>query len=187
MKALAIYNERVPLVMRRKFELFEDRILVTIWKPLSRQEIPIELAKLDSTAGRLWKVKPYFRLSSVMGVLLLLTFPLTIRVFAWQIAWLHWGVSGLVAGLLITGFQKVEWAQFRNIANIVVLDIARHGPDKKKHEAFVDRIMMQIELAKQHQRESAVLRLKFPPGPNFPPGGFPGDEFPPDDNDFRSN
>jgi hypothetical protein len=171
MQPLATYHERFPLYMRRKFELFEDRIVVTISKTFSRQEIPVELARLDSNAGKLWKVKPYFPMLVVLAVLLLLSSLLTIRVFPRPVAWTHWGLSVLVVVFLIRGFQKVEWAQFRNIANIVVLDIARHGPDQQKHEAFVDRVSMQAEMARQKMMQSAVIRI----------------EKPPEDDEFRSN
>jgi len=163
MQPLATYNERFPLYMKRKFELFENRIVVTISKAFSRQEIPVELARLDSNVGKLWKVKPYFPLMIVLAVLLLLTSLLTVRVFPRSVAWTHWGLSFLVVVFLIRGFQKVEWAQFRNIANIVVLDIARHGPDQQKHEAFVDRVMMQTEMARQKLMQSAVIRIQPPP------------------------
>lgn len=171
MQPLATYHEWFPLHMRRTFELYEDRILVTVNRPFSRQEIPIELARLDSSAGRLWKVKPYFPLAIVLAVLLLVTSLLTIRIFPRPVAWTHWGLSVVAVILLVRGFQKVEWAQFRNIANTVVLDIARHGPDQQKHEAFVDRVMMQIELARQKMMQSAVIRLEKPPE---------------EDDDFRS-
>ena len=100
------------------------------------------------------------------------------------IAWAHWGVSVAVLGLLIRSLQKVEWAQFRNIANIVVVDIAQHGPDRQKHEAFVDRVMMQIELARQEMIKKSMIKLEFPP--EDPPGYLYPPRDPSDDDDDDS-
>ena len=172
MQPLATCHERFPFILRRDFELHEDRLVVTIRRPWIRQEIPVDLSRLDANAGRLWKVKPWFPLALVPGVLLLITAPLTVSVFFRPVAWTHWGCSFLVGLLLIRGFQKVEWAQFRNIAKVVVIDIARHGPDRLKHEAFVDRVMLQITLARQNMMQAAVMRLQRPPG---------------DDEGYRSN
>ena len=163
MQPLATYHERFPLYMKRKFELYEDRIVVTVSKLLSRQEVPIDLTTIDPNAGSLWRVRPYFPIAVIIGFILLLLSPLAIKVFVRPVAWTHWGLSAVVLALLIRSLVKIEFAQFRNIANVVVLDIARHGPDRSKHEAFVDRIMMQAEMARQKLMQSAVIRLETPP------------------------
>ena len=163
MQPLATYHERFPLVMDRKFELYEDRIVVTKTRLLSRQEVPLELAKLDPNAGKHWRVKPYFPLVACLSIVLLILSPLTINTFPRPVAWLHWMLSLSSLLSLVWTLRKVEWAEFRNLANIVALDVAQFGPDKEKHEAFVDRILMQIELARQMMMQSAVIRLQNPP------------------------
>jgi len=128
--------------------------VVTIHSHLTRCEIPVDLSRVDSDAGPLWKVKPDLTLPVAPGVLVLITALLTVSLFVRAAAWTQRGCS-LLAGLLpIRGFQKVERAQFCSIANTVVIDIARHAPDCHVHKACVDRVMMQMMLARQNRRQS---------------------------------
>lgn len=52
----------------------------------------------------------------------------------------------LVIALLT--FRKVEFAQFGNDAGVVAFDIARSGPERANFDAFVERVVQQIRIAR---------------------------------------
>ena len=55
-----------------------------------------------------------------------------------------------IIGLWLVGitFKRIEYAQFRSRAGVVVLDVARSGPERHRFDGFVETLIWQIKALK---------------------------------------
>jgi hypothetical protein len=70
------------------------------------------------------------------------------------VSWAYWPIWCIimlgVLGVILVGlsFRKVEFACFRSDAAVVVLDVARAGPDRDGFDEFVKALAGQIQVAR---------------------------------------
>ena len=143
------YRER-RFGARRDFRLLDDVVSVhgrTFL--LSEFDSTVPLQALIPTPSRIKIRSPTF----LAG--------LAVFVFAVTLVFMFWNGPGprqnliifVLGGLLalvclavgFAIFRKIEFAQFQNAAGVVVLDIARAGPDRSSFDAFVGTITSRVQ------------------------------------------
>lgn len=152
MDPIATYFER-RIDWRTQFLLFPNEILI-IGKRLAgpHYETRIPLKTLDPIITR-WFSRSTLFLAGIclaLGSTFICVVLRTAEV-SWLSYWMNWTfvVVGIFGFALVTlTFRKIEYARFRNEAGIIVLNIARSGPERRKFDEFIDTMVRQIKTLK---------------------------------------
>lgn len=149
MDALATYSER-RTDGRRQFSLFSHEILVVGHRFFgANYEVKIPLKSIEPTVSRIFVRSTLFlagvilAASNVFICVLLLSLMLP---WSFLILFIAFGIVGF--WLIGITFKRVEFAQFRSQAGVVVFDVARSGPECQKFDEFVKILIQQIQAAK---------------------------------------
>ena len=151
-ESLASYNE-VRWDGKRRFELHADRVSVSGKGGGSTFETMVMLANLRPEPDKLWVRNRVFMLGIVMLLLSFVLFIGTVQSLQQNRQTPGFPIMqpSLAVGLLIVGLAictqtsaKVEFARFQSNAGIVLLDVARAGPDRRKFQEFVELLVKQI-------------------------------------------
>lgn len=142
---LATYNECIPYVTKRTFELSADRVRVYGTQNGTQFDSVVIVTDLRKEPNRLWVRTVHYRTST--WTLMILTPILTVIcvLFPEEIHLLI-AVYLFVSALAYFGWslRKFEFAQFIGPGGIAVLDIARSGPDEKMFDEFTAKISQAI-------------------------------------------
>lgn len=146
---IATYHE-VTFNLNRHFELYPDRIRVH-GKILLQAEIDTTIP-LNLIQPRLIKIRtrnPHFALGFWFVAAGLVGWVIAIEVLKMDIfgfvPWLFGILAFTGLALTATTYSKVEYTRFESDAGIAVIDIARAGPERKNDDAFIARLLEQIQ------------------------------------------
>ena len=153
MEPIVTYSER-RLDGRRQFSLFPNEVLIAGSSIYGAHfESRFALASIEPTVSRLWIRSGVFLFGATMvGVSALIC--LILASLPPVVSWAYWPVWVIiatgVAGAVLLGFsfRKIEFASFRGQAGVIVLDVARSGPDRHRFDSFVAALVQQIQLAR---------------------------------------
>jgi hypothetical protein len=152
--SIATYED-VQFGLRRRFELYPDRIRVTgRGHSFGRFDETVMLAILRPHPNRVWlrgKLFQYGRaalacaagiaaLSGAAGGLEALTGP-------WGV-WVIGPLAGAGLGLLLANVRPMEFARFPTDAGVIALSVGRTGPRAQEFDEFVDRLIELIQRAR---------------------------------------
>jgi hypothetical protein len=151
---MATYQE-ARFELRRKFELFPDRVRVTgKGLHLGRFDVTVALSILRPQPNRVWIRGWLFRYglwgllfaACVAGPVVAVGGPEALA-RPWVV-----GVLGAVASvaliLVVANVRPVEFAQFQTDAGVFALDVARVGPQTEDFDGFIDLLIERIEEAR---------------------------------------
>jgi hypothetical protein len=151
---IATYHE-VRLERKRLFKLFDDRIEVESRSINSRFETKIPLKSLNPSPERMWirdsafnhgfslVVFAVFFLIMVMIVLSDRTELPRVAKIGILLFELFLGVGGII--LMITNWRKIEYLNFKNTAEVVVLNIGKVGKEKGNFDSFIELLLQQMK------------------------------------------
>lgn len=152
---IATYHEST-VMGRRDYLLFEDHLKV-IARLIHRThaDVRFDLSRMNVNYVRLW-VRPgpftwglfamflgaftYFSATSIDPDYQVRALEICGGIFA----------IGLIVSLLT--FKKVEYVAFMESAAVTLWDIGKSGPDEKNFEEFINKVVTQIEKAKQKKQ-----------------------------------
>ena len=151
METIATYSEK-RFDGKRTFTLLANTVVVSGSATLSSEfQTRIPLSSLDPNYSTL-----RFRNRSFWGGvwMVVISFVVcTILISGFQMFWATKPVV-MVAMIGIGGFllclataRKVEFIRFTTQAGVVVLDLARSGPERDKLDGFIDALTKQIRIA----------------------------------------
>ena len=135
---------------RRQFSLCPDEIIVVGYRFFGASyEAKIPLKSIEATVSRIYARSTFFLAGVILAagntficvILRSLMLP-----WSFLILFIACGIIGFwLAGIT---FKRVEYAQFRSKAGVVVLDVARSGPERQKFDGFVETLTRQIKAVK---------------------------------------
>ena len=146
---IAVYHERL-LRVRRRFELYPDRVVVHAKWLLGRQfQTTIPLADLKAQTSELWIRQRVMRKAIVVAALsaaaaVVLNRPGYEAVQPWLI-YLLYGLAVAGGLVIVMTWPKVLFVRFPSRhEKRAGLDIARAGPDERSFGEFVEQVKKQI-------------------------------------------
>jgi hypothetical protein len=153
MEPIATYSEK-RFDGKRTFTLLSDAVVVRGSATLSADfEARIPLSSLDPNYSTL-----RFRNRIFWGGIWMMTASFvvcSILVSGFHMSWATMP-PGMVACIGMAGFllciatgRKVEFIRFTTQAGVVVLDLARSGPERDKLDSFIDALTRQIRVARE--------------------------------------
>lgn len=152
---IAVFHEEIRWLISREFELYTDRIKVRGIVRGTRSEATVLLADLPEFANHIWLRTKHHKWSAV--ILAILSVFLIVPFLAWPPSYPLLGFGLLVnipaVCYFIQSLPTVEFAQFVNPSRILLLDMAKSGPDVARFDEFVTTLERQIGIAKTIQRQ----------------------------------
>jgi len=135
---------------RRQFSLFPHEILVVGHRFFGASyEVKIPLKSIEPTVSRIFVRSTFF----LAGVILaagntFICILLKSLLLPWSFLILFFALG--IIGFCLVGatFKRIEFAQFRSQAGVVVFDVARSGPECHKFDEFVQTLIQQMQAAK---------------------------------------
>lgn len=162
---IATYEE-ARFELRRRFELFADRIRVVGKTLTGRFDESVPLAILHPHPNRAW----------VRGLLFRIGLWVVFILFCWIRPFIAIsGTKSLTNGLLpiifgavalvgllllLVNARAAEFVRFRTDSGPITLDLGRVGPQVQEFDGFVDLLMQQIQKARAVASEGTVQREK---------------------------
>jgi hypothetical protein len=153
---IATFHE-VRLEQKRLFRLFEDRIEIEGRSINSRFETKIPLKSLNPAPERIWIRDSAFShgFSLVLCAVFFLIFVMIalsdmtelprnakIGITLFE---LFLGIGGAV--LMAANWRKLEYLNFKNTSEVVILNIGKVGKEKGKFDSFIELFVQQIKSA----------------------------------------
>jgi hypothetical protein len=150
---------------RRRFEVYPDRILVSGGGSGMKFETTVSLADLKPEPDRLWIRNRFFFWGVVVLAMGLVLFVPKIDKFADGIQpgetfAFYFGLAFGIVGLIIClkTVWKIEFARFQSRqGGIVVLDVARAGPDRARFSGFIELL---VDLIRKTQTPDEASRFR---------------------------
>ena len=149
LETIATYSER-RINGRRQFSLFPHEILVVGHRFFGASyEVRIPLKSTEPTVSRIFVRSTFFLIGLVLAAsntFICILLKSLLLPWSFLILFIATGILGLIlAGIT---FKRVEFAQFRSQAGVVVFDVARSGPERHKFDEFVETLIRQIQTLK---------------------------------------
>jgi len=137
--------------MRRVFELHEDCVEVSLKSQHLDAHDKIRYADLQPGIVRFW-LRPLVPFRMGLVFLVVGVIGLVVSFLKPELEFLRVlpFVAPALAFIVLFGYaRKVEYAQWKTSAGVVLLNVARSGPDKRQFDAFVAEIQHRIDSAKR--------------------------------------
>lgn len=151
MKSMAKYSE-ATLFWKKKYELYSDRIVVNGQSPGSQNfEVTVPLIDINPNYVKVsvrslvpWVALITAILTGFLSVILIYYFAISSNRLPGVLA--IYSVLALI--VTVATFKRVEYARFNSKDyRVVLLNIARSGPDIKEFDTFIETLVVTIDRA----------------------------------------